>query len=142
MVGRWVGHWRSGVFAHGAIAKAVPVKGELALGWLAHYVTGVAFGALLAGVCGLQRVHSPTFLPALAFGLGTVAAPWLLMQPAMGAGLASSKTPSPAMNLIPTPERLLEFDGFVFGSPTYLGGVSGTFKTFMTRRAGSGKVTL
>ena len=29
------------------------------------------------------------------------------------------------------PERLLDFDGFVFGSPTYLGGVSGPFKSFM-----------
>lgn len=36
-----------------------------------------------------------------------------------------------AEDLIPTPERLLAFDGFVFGSPTYLGGVSGPFKTFM-----------
>lgn len=29
------------------------------------------------------------------------------------------------------PEQLIEFDGYVFGSPTYLGGVSGPFKTFM-----------
>lgn len=28
-------------------------------------------------------------------------------------------------------EGLLAFDGLVFGSPTYLGGVSGPFKTFM-----------
>lgn len=28
-------------------------------------------------------------------------------------------------------EALRRFDGFVFGSPTYLGGVSGRFKTFM-----------
>lgn len=36
-----------------------------------------------------------------------------------------------AEELTSSPERLLEYDGFVFGSPTYLGGVSGTFKTFM-----------
>jgi multimeric flavodoxin WrbA len=30
-----------------------------------------------------------------------------------------------------TPQELLGFDGFIFGSPTYLGGVSGTFKAFM-----------
>lgn len=29
------------------------------------------------------------------------------------------------------PSSLLEFDGYVFGSPTYLGGVSGPFKSFM-----------
>ena len=98
LVGRWVGHWRRGVFTHASIAKAAPVKGELALGWLAHYATGVAFGALLAGLGGVQWIHSPTLLPALAVGVGTVAAPWLLMQPAMGAGVASSRTPSPAGN--------------------------------------------
>lgn len=36
-----------------------------------------------------------------------------------------------AEDLSSTPERLLAFDGFVFGSPTYLGGVSGPFKSFM-----------
>lgn len=36
-----------------------------------------------------------------------------------------------AEDLIPAPERLLAFDGFLFGTPTYLGGVSGPFKTFM-----------
>lgn len=36
-----------------------------------------------------------------------------------------------AEDLAAAPERLLAFDGFVFGSPTYLGGVSAPFKTFM-----------
>ena len=36
-----------------------------------------------------------------------------------------------AEELTRRPEQLLEYDGFLFGSPTYLGGVSGTFKTFM-----------
>lgn len=29
------------------------------------------------------------------------------------------------------PEKLIDYDGFIWGSPTYLGGVSGVFKTFM-----------
>jgi NAD(P)H dehydrogenase (quinone) len=36
-----------------------------------------------------------------------------------------------AEELASSPERLLGFDGFIFGSPTYLGGVSGPFKSFM-----------
>ena len=36
-----------------------------------------------------------------------------------------------AQDLAGAPEQLLAFDGFVFGSPTYLGGVSGPFKSFM-----------
>lgn len=34
-------------------------------------------------------------------------------------------------DLAGAPDRLLGFDGFIFGSPTYLGGVSGPFKSFM-----------
>lgn len=41
-----------------------------------------------------------------------------------------------AAALTPTPEKLTAFDGFLFGSPTYLGGVSGTFKTFMDATGG------
>lgn len=36
-----------------------------------------------------------------------------------------------ADDLATAPEQLPGFDGFIFGSPTYLGGVSGTFKSFM-----------
>ena len=36
-----------------------------------------------------------------------------------------------AGDLTPSPEQLLAYDGFVFGSPTYLGGVSAPFKAFM-----------
>ncbi len=34
-------------------------------------------------------------------------------------------------DLVAAPDQLLAFDGFIFGSPTYLGGVSATFKAFM-----------
>lgn len=36
-----------------------------------------------------------------------------------------------AQQITAAPDDLLRFDGLVFGSPTYLGGVSGAFKTFM-----------
>lgn len=36
-----------------------------------------------------------------------------------------------AEDLTAQPDALLAYDGFVFGSPTYLGGVSGPFKSFM-----------
>lgn len=36
-----------------------------------------------------------------------------------------------AEDLARTPDELLEYDGYILGSPTYLGSVSGTFKTFM-----------
>ena len=95
MIGRWAGHWRRGTWKHEAIAKAAPVRGELALGWFFHYATGIAFAGLLAGIAGMDWVHQPTLLPALCLGMATVAAPWLVMQPAMGVGIASSRTPAP-----------------------------------------------
>ena len=36
-----------------------------------------------------------------------------------------------AEDIARTPDRLVDYDGFIFGSPTYLGGVSGPFKSFM-----------
>jgi multimeric flavodoxin WrbA len=36
-----------------------------------------------------------------------------------------------AEDLARNPDRLLAYDGIILGSPTYLGGVSGQFKTFM-----------
>ncbi|MGO3889689.1 MAG: DUF2938 domain-containing protein [Paenalcaligenes sp.] len=95
MVGRWVGHWREGRFAHPHIAKAAPIKGELALGWIIHYVTGIVFAAVLVGVYGEAWLHNPTWLPALTVGVATVVMPWFVMQPAFGAGIAASRTPKP-----------------------------------------------
>jgi hypothetical protein len=99
-MGRWVGHWRRGTWMHDSIASATPVKGELALGWLVHYVIGVAFAGLLVGLYGLAWMKNPSLLPALSVGIGTVVAPLFVMQPAMGAGIASSRTPAPARNRI------------------------------------------
>jgi multimeric flavodoxin WrbA len=36
-----------------------------------------------------------------------------------------------AEDIARTPDELVEYDGFMFGSPTHLGGVSGPFKSFM-----------
>ncbi len=99
-IGRWVGHLFRGQFAHAAIAKAAPIRGEVAWGWLTHYGVGVAFASVLLGLQGADWVRSPTLLPALAVGVCTVAAPLLVMQPAMGSGFAASRTPTPLKNCL------------------------------------------
>ncbi len=38
--------------------------------------------------------------PALFIGVVTVVAPWFILQPALGAGIASSRTPKPLFNAI------------------------------------------
>jgi hypothetical protein len=100
MLGRWIGHWPDGVFCHDAIARAAPVKGELVMGWSAHYAIGVSFAVLLVVVAGPAWLAAPTPLPALLTGIVTVAAPLLVMQPALGAGIASSKTKTPLRNCL------------------------------------------
>lgn len=100
LIGRWVGHMAQGRFRHAAIGRAAPVAGELALGWLTHYAVGVAYAALLVALQGRTWLHQPSLLPALSLGLGTVAMPWFVMQPAMGAGIAGSRTPTPRANAL------------------------------------------
>ncbi len=95
LLGRWIGHIPSGRFFHDRIASSPVVPGEQALGWLAHYAIGVTFALALLRIWGGSWAAAPTIWPALAVGIGTIVAPWLVMQPAMGAGIAGSKTPNP-----------------------------------------------
>lgn len=115
LLGRWVGHWRRGRWMHDAISQAEPLQGEVALGWLVHYAVGIAFAGLLVGIYGIDWTRSPSLAPGLIVGMATVLAPWLLMQPAMGAGIAASRTPAPVRNCL----RSLA-NHSVFGAGLYL----------------------
>ncbi|MBS0335378.1 MAG: DUF2938 domain-containing protein [Proteobacteria bacterium] len=119
MVGRWVGHLGRGRVAHAAIGKSAPIPGELAWGWLTHYAVGVAFAGLLAKVQGAGWLQNPTVLPAVLVGMCTVVAPLFVMQPAMGAGFAASRTPTPLKNCF----RSLA-NHTVFGLGLYLSAVA------------------
>lgn len=95
MVGRWLGHLPSGRFRHDNIAAAAPVRGESPLGWTARYAIGVAFAALRLGARGVVWARDPSLAPALIVGLITLVAPFFVLQPALGAGIAASRTPHP-----------------------------------------------
>ena len=96
-VGRWIGHMRHGRFRHQAIGRAAAVRHEAAIGWSAHYLIGIAYAALLALSRGTAWLREPDLVPALAVGVGTVLAPFLLMHPGMGAGFFASRTPRPSV---------------------------------------------
>jgi hypothetical protein len=115
LVGRWLGQMRHGRIRHDSILKAPPVCGEAAFGWAAHYAIGIAFAGLLlaAGGSGWARDPSPGL--ALAVGLLTVAAPLLVMQPAMGFGVAASRLPKPW-----TARGRSMLNHLVFGAGLYL----------------------
>lgn len=95
MLGRWIGHFAERRFVHANIAQSARVRGECPLGWCAHYGIGIAFAAVLLAIWGNEWARNPTPGPALVVGIGTVAAPFFLLQPGMGAGIAASKAPRP-----------------------------------------------
>jgi len=96
LVGRWLGWLARGRFSHEAIALSASVHNERLIGWIAHYLIGIGFAAVLLGAQGLSWIHEPALVPALIVGIATVAVPLLLVQPSMGAGIAASRTPRPA----------------------------------------------
>ncbi|RQV17842.1 DUF2938 domain-containing protein [Burkholderia cenocepacia] len=97
LVGRWLGHMTHGRFRHASIVAAAPVPGERVLGWVAHYAIGIAFAALPVLIAGPAWIDAPTLLPALVAGLASVAAPFFVMHPAFGFGMAASRTPRPGV---------------------------------------------
>lgn len=122
MVGRWTGHFPRGRFVHKSIAEAPIVDGEHLIGWIAHYGIGILFAGLLVAFAGVNWLSAPTLLPALIVGVVTVVAPLLVMQPAMGLGVASSKTPNPNV------ARLRSLAAHtVFGFGLYLSALGGAW---------------
>lgn len=97
LVGRWFGHMPEGRFVHESITKAAPVRGELVIGWIAHYAIGIVFAGLLLAIWGLDWARQPTMPPALIVGVATIVAPFFLMQPGLGLGIAAARTPKPTI---------------------------------------------
>lgn len=97
LVGRWLGHMLDGQIRHPAIAAAAPTRHERLVGWLFHYLTGIVFAALLVVTVGSDWLNAPTLMPAVLTGLFSIAAPWLIMQPAWGMGVAASRTAKPGV---------------------------------------------
>src|SRR5262249_13575402 len=95
VVGRWFGNMAHGQFVHAAMSEAAPVKGELAIGWIAHYAIGIIYGLLLIALWGKVWLEQPTLLPPMMLAWVLLAAPFLVMMPGMGLGLAGSRTPNP-----------------------------------------------
>lgn len=95
MVGRWLGHMMQGKFMHTSIAEAARKPSECAVGWIAHYLTGVVYALALVAIVSDRWLARPTLLPAILFGIGSVLVPFLVMHPAFGLGIAASRAPDP-----------------------------------------------
>ena len=68
---------------------------ELSVGWAAHYLIGIVFVWAFVTAAGDSWCKHPTLAEPIIFGLLTLAMPFLVLQPAMGAGVAARKTPRP-----------------------------------------------
>lgn len=97
LLGRWVMPALRGRWRHAPIQRSQPMRAERAIGWIAHYAIGIAFAALPPAV-DPGWLADPRWTTALAVGLATVAAPWFVMQPALGGGIAFARTRTPAAN--------------------------------------------
>jgi Protein of unknown function (DUF2938) len=95
LVGRWLRYMPEGTFTHASIANSSQKRFECAAGWIAHYVIGVVYALVLVVLVSDNWLAQPTLLPPLLFGIGTLLAPFLVMQPSFGLGIAASRAPSP-----------------------------------------------
>jgi hypothetical protein len=95
LLGRWLLHMPEGTLVHPSIAAAPPRPYECPVGWSAHYLVGTGLALAFVLIASTGWLERPTLLPALAFGVVTVAMPWLVMQPSFGLGIAASRTLNP-----------------------------------------------
>ena len=95
LIGRWFAYMPRGRFRHAAIRQSPSLPHEHLIGWSVHYAIGISFAVLLVALAGPGWLARPTLGPALLVGLATLVAPLLVMQPAMGAGIAGARLPNP-----------------------------------------------
>lgn len=115
LLGRWLRHMPGGTLRHASITAASQKPFECAVGWTAHYTIGVLFALAFVVLTSGDWLARPTVLPALLYGTGTVVFPFLIMQPSLGLGIASSRTPKPAQARL---KSLMTH--FVFGVGLYV----------------------
>ena len=96
LLGRWIGHMPRGIFVHRSIAVAERTPFECVVGWLVHYSTGITFALVFVVLVSRDWLVRPTLLPVLSYGIATVVFPFFVLQPSLGLGMASSRTPNPA----------------------------------------------
>ena len=93
LVGRWLCYMPEGRFVHASIANAPPKCSECVVGWIAHYVIGIAYALGLIAIVSVSWLARPTVLPALLFGVGTC---WCRFSSCIlrsGSASAASKAP-------------------------------------------------
>lgn len=95
LVGRWVLWLPRGKYGHDTIVATPRIRGERFIGWVFHYLTGVIFAFVPLMLNATVWLSEPSLKLGLLAGLSTLFAPFMILQPALGFGLAASRTPRP-----------------------------------------------
>jgi hypothetical protein len=114
IVGRWFAGIPQGRFSLQSGSGMNPVRYELQLGWIAHYAVGICYALVYVTILRIASTQV-SLSTALAFGLVTVLAPWLVLMPGLGKGWFAAATPKPALT------RLLNIVvHLIFGAGLYV----------------------
>ncbi|WP_417642671.1 DUF2938 domain-containing protein [Enterobacter kobei] len=95
LVGRWLSGLSHGKVCHHTILTTPKRRGEMLTGWIFHYLTGIVFAVVPLWLDGERWLRDPSLTTALLAGVLTLFAPFLILQPALGFGIAASRTPHP-----------------------------------------------
>jgi hypothetical protein len=93
--GRWIVGMSKGRFAHKTILEASAQRYERTIGWVFHYFIGVIYVGLMLAFIDSNWLYAPNLWNPMVIAIVSLAAPFLIMQPAFGFGFAASKTPAP-----------------------------------------------
>lgn len=95
ILGRWVGYLARGRTTHRDILLAQPLTAEVPVGFLAHYLIGIALTFVYFLVLAGAGWGSSPWL-AVGYGVATSVFAWFLMFPSQGYGVFGARAPEPA----------------------------------------------
>ena len=90
-------HWQN-YSRTGHVHTRLPMAWARLLGWLLHYVIGVALVWLAMQINVLRGAQTLGLPFCLMFGSATVLLPFFIMQPLLGMGIAARNTATPWSN--------------------------------------------
>jgi hypothetical protein len=115
-VGRWLGHTSRRIFDDRPTLNSAAIPNELAIGWIAHYLTGIVYGLAYLFIIRILLSSDPTLGSALIFGFLTLANHSLVMQPGMEVAVLANQTVRPGIT------RLTNLSmHIIFGVTLYVG---------------------
>lgn len=117
-LGRWVANFKDMKFIHTRIGEVSKVRFEVYIGIAAHYLIGILIALLLLMTKGVLWLQNPDIYSAVTVGIATVVFPLFIMQPAMGAGVASCNAAYPIKNSLKS-----VFNHMIFGLCLYWSGL-------------------